>query len=544
LIPSPLRKAGVRAAFGAISLALAFAQAPAAKPARAATLHGHVSDAAGSPAIDVFVFLERATENPGVNGALTHGVETQKVHTSGKGNFNFPSLGEGAYTIYAQTVSGARSPRTHLTLKARENKTVDLAFRPSSAAESQPASSTAASGSSTQQAPDFYDQPQFTVAGVTEASNSGGHGIENIKRASEALVKATGSLSKDSPDKLPDQTTPPAAETKSGAVTNEALESQRATLRARITADEKASSDAEQNLSGSPPNSQPPDSRQSSAKKSPPPLTNLAQADLHHQLAQLDETLGDPLEAVNEYQRAEELAPSEPHCFDWATELLTHRALEPATEIFEQGHRHYPQSVRMLLGLGAAWYARGDDDQAAQYFRDASDLAPADPTPYMFLGRMETAETMPSEETVNYFARFARLAPNNPWANYYYAVGLWRRALSEGPVDDPTFTQIEALLQRAIQFESNFAAAHLQLGTLYGAHEDYPKAIAEFQKAIATDPNLEEAHYRLALAYRRTGNSSGAEKEMQIHDQLQAKAKEDAERRRKSIQQFVISLQD
>ena len=533
MIPSPLRKARILAACGAISLTLAFAQAPAAKPTRTASLHGHVSDATGAPSIDVFVFLERAIENPGVNGALTHGVETQKVHTSGKGAFNFPSLGEGAYTIYAQTVSGSRTPRTHFTLKATENKVVDLVFRPAQTSESQTASSTTANGSPAPQAPDFYDQPQFTVAGVTEASNSGGHGIENIKRASEALVKATGSLSKDSADKLPDQTMPSGAQTKSAA--NHDLESQRTALRSRIAADEKARSDAEQNQ---------PNSRQHNSKKAPPPLTSVEQADLHRQLAQLDETLGDPFEAVNEYQRAEELAPSEAHCFDWATELLTHRAYEPSIEIFQQGHRHYPQSVRMLLGLGAAWYARGDDDQAAQYFRDASDLAPADPTPYMFLGRMETAETMPSEDTVNYFARFARLAPDNPWANYYYAVGLWRRALSEGPVDDPTFMQIEVLLQRAIQFESNFAAAHLQLGTLYGAHEDYPKAIAEFQKAIAIDPNLEETHYRLALAYRRTGNSSGAEKEMQIHDQLQAKAKEDAERRRKSIQQFVISLKD
>ena len=496
------------------------AQTAAPKPTHTAGLHGHVSDATGNPAVDVFVFLEHATENPGIDGALTHGVETQKVHTSGKGAFNFPSVDEGIYTIYAQTVSGIRTPRKHLTLKRSETKTVDLAFRPIL-----PSDQPSAEG-----APEFFDEPQFTVAGVTEASNSGGHGIENIKRASEALVKATGSLSAESSD----QTMPADAKGKATA-SNETLEAQRAALRVRIAADEKTQDEADQNQ---------PNSHQPNARKSVPPLTNLEQADLHHQLAQLDETLGDPLEAVNEYQRAEELAPTETHCFDWARELLTHRAFEPATEIFDQGHRHYPQSMRMLLGLGVAWYARGDDNQAAQYFRQASDLAPSDPTPYMFLGRMETAETMPTEETVSYFARFVRVAPENAWANYYYAVGLWKRALSEGPIDAATFKQVETLLQRALQLDPKFAEAHQQLGTLYGAREDYPDAIAEFQKAITINPDLEEAHYRLALAYGRTGNKEGAAKEMRIHDDLQAKAKEDAERRRKSIQQFVISLKD
>ena len=41
-------------------------------------------------------------------------------------------------------------------------------------------------------------------------------------------------------------------------------------------------------------------------------------ADLHHLLGDVDEKLGDSLEAVRHYQRAAELDPSEPHLFDWA----------------------------------------------------------------------------------------------------------------------------------------------------------------------------------------------------------------------------------
>jgi hypothetical protein len=68
----------------------------------------------------------------------------------------------------------------------------------------------------------------------------------------------------------------------------------------------------------------------------------------------------DALEAVREYQRAAELDATEPNLFNWGAELLMHRAAEPATEVFAKGHRLFPRSTRMLLGLAAAWYARGD----------------------------------------------------------------------------------------------------------------------------------------------------------------------------------------
>ena len=61
-----------------------------------------------------------------------------------------------------------------------------------------------------------------------------------------------------------------------------------------------------------------------------------------------------PLAAVREYQRAVELDANEPNLFDWGAELLVHRAVEPAIEVFTKGNRLYPQSSRMLLGLAAA----------------------------------------------------------------------------------------------------------------------------------------------------------------------------------------------
>ena len=68
-------------------------------------------------------------------------------------------------------------------------------------------------------------------------------------------------------------------------------------------------------------------------------------ADLHHLLGDVDEKLGDSLEAVRHYQRAAELDPSEPHLLDWGAELLLHHAPAPAGEVFAKGS-HYGQLAK------------------------------------------------------------------------------------------------------------------------------------------------------------------------------------------------------
>ncbi len=265
-------------------------------------------------------------------------------------------------------------------------------------------------------------------------------------------------------------------------------------------------------------------------------------AEPHHLLGDVDEKLGNPLEAVKEYQRAAELNPSESNLFDWGSELLAHRAVEPALEVFTAGNRLFPRSVRMLAGLGASWYALGSYDQAEQRLCEASDLNPDDPTPYLFMGKMQTAENAQSEAIVERLARFVALQPENAMANYYYAVSLWKRRKSPESIED--LPRVKSLLEKAVSLDPKLGPAYLQLGVLYSERKDLSKAISAYQQAIAATPRLEEAHYRLAQAYRQVGDISKAKAELQLYSQISKEKKAETERQRHEVQQFVYQLRE
>lgn len=488
------------------------------------TLQGYVRDSNGRPVANATVLLQLAT------GTETPATQTQITHTDSEGAYRFVALREGAYTLRAEIKGYGEAIVGPVSLAQKVTKNIDLALVSPRASQPQnPPPGTPATGKPSAEAPEFFDEPQFTVAGVTQATNSGGHGSDTVLRTTEALAKATVSLSKESSAGSKSATSAAPESSLRDAVVRAPENFEANWQLGKLLVDNGKATEAVPYLE-----------RASRIKPSDP--------EPHHLLGDVEEKLGDPLGAVREYQRAAELDPSEADLFDWGTELLTHRALEPATEVFTKGNRLFSKSVRMLVALGVAWYARGSYDQAAQCLVNASDLAPDNPTPYLFLGKMQGAETTPSEKSVDRLGRLAQLQPDNALANYYYAVSLWKQSAGSVDGDIERSVRVESLLQKAVHLDPKLGAAYLQLGILYSQREDFSRAISAYQKAIEVSPELdqtiEEAHYRLAQAYLRTGNKARAQEQLQLHDRLAKTTKEDTERERREIQQFVIALRN
>jgi tetratricopeptide (TPR) repeat protein len=261
--------------------------------------------------------------------------------------------------------------------------------------------------------------------------------------------------------------------------------------------------------------------------------------ELRNLLGQIDEKDGKYVEAANDYEAAAHLDPSEGNIFDWGSEMLLHRTLEPAITIFEQGAQRFPKSPRMLIGLGLAYYSRGIYDGAIKALLTAADLNPSDPRCYVFLSKAYNSSPLQADEVIQRFQRYAELQPGNALAQYYYAMSLWKGKRVEA--GDTGLSTVESLLKKSIALDDSLAEAHVQLGNLYADEHKYNESIPQYVRALALDSDLSDAHYRLATDYVHTGQKENAQKEFAIYQKLRAEHLAELEKERADVQQFVYS---
>src|SRR5690242_1122346 len=112
---------------------------------QAATLRGTVRDARGKP-----------VEGASVRLQAKDGTQGLTVQTDSQGDYSFIALHQGAYNLRAEKADCGNAEIPSLLLGAKEVKQVDLTMVP-------PHSET---GNDATPSPQFYDEPQFTVAGV------------------------------------------------------------------------------------------------------------------------------------------------------------------------------------------------------------------------------------------------------------------------------------------------------------------------------------------------------------------------------------------
>jgi len=508
---------------------------PATERAPAFTIEGLVVDTAGKPIPGAAVHLSGET----LPGA-------KLTSSDSAGNFTFKGIEKGTYRLFA-SVSGSTSkevtvvaPVTGGHLDAR------LVVEPANA----PNAGSKASPEAISQAMEFADQPNFTIAGVTDWTAAGGHGSDVSLRASEALTRETIRLAPsgantntaDSSAMDPERESQLRAAAAAQPVSckakrdlaefylkvqqfHDAIDPLMDCLRIDA-ADRGSKYDLALALRGT--------GHLRQAREDVRNAISLSDsADAERLAGELDEQLGDPMTAVDEFERAARLNPSEQNYFEWGSELLLHRAILQAEGVFAQGAKAYPGSVRMLTAEGAALFAGAHYEEAAQQLCQASDLDPADVHPYLFMGKIVMVAPEAPRCLGLKLARFAQLNTDDPLANYFHAMALWKE-------NGKPSRQVVDLLNRAVTLDPKCSDAYLQLGNVSASRNEYEDAIGFYQKAIDADSRLSEAHYRLGVAYTRVGERDKAAREFALHDEMDRREKAEVERERREVKQFRV----
>jgi Flp pilus assembly protein TadD len=265
-------------------------------------------------------------------------------------------------------------------------------------------------------------------------------------------------------------------------------------------------------------------------------------AELHSLLGETYEKKHDFLQAANELQHATVLDPSESNIFAWGSELLNHRTIDPALQVFLKGTQRFPKSWKMQLGLGVSQYMLGHNDEAADAFCRAIDLNPTDPRPYFFLSKVHSLSKGQAQQVSERFERYVKSAPRDAKAHFYYAMNLWDSENEHAEM--PNLPKVKALLERAVALAPKNAEMHLQLGILYAKEGNEEAALKQYQRAVDLDPELAVARYRLGQLFIRMGQKQRGQQELATWNELKVRQDEETERKQKEMLLFLYGAKN
>lgn len=247
-------------------------------------------------------------------------------------------------------------------------------------------------------------------------------------------------------------------------------------------------------------------------------------AELHHLMGRTEEGLGNYVSAAQHLQRAVELDPSEANLYALAYEFLAHWNWDAALTVLKTALDLYPKSVRVRLGMATAQYAKAEYNSALDALLEAVRLEPRNETAHRMMAAIFPHSSGRADAVLSRQRALAVAEPQNPWANYVYALALWQNP--DRPVDEEEMAEARRLLARAAQLGPGHAEVQYHFGLLLFERSEWRESIRALEAASRLNPDYVEAHYRLALAYQRVAR--GAEAQATMARYVRLKEQQDA----------------
>jgi len=271
-------------------------------------------------------------------------------------------------------------------------------------------------------------------------------------------------------------------------------------------------------------------------------LAGFADADLSARaqslMGEADEQEKDFAGAGKHFIRAVDLEPSEENAWQLGMEFLRHWTFGPAVVEFEAATAKFPDSKRMRLGLGAAYFGDGKYAKAIPVFADLLEGDPDNATYAGMLGLSCTTvmgEDRPRCATT--LVDYAQSHPADAHASAYAAASLLSRSDSR---DQRPLTR--KLLEAAIAADPRIPEAQFEMGTFLQDDGMWKESIPYLERAVKLKPDFRKAHYHLSIAYWRAGRKKDAEVEMDLQKKYSEQEKEDVDQRLRQITTFLVDV--
>ncbi len=254
-------------------------------------------------------------------------------------------------------------------------------------------------------------------------------------------------------------------------------------------------------------------------------------------LAEAAEGKGDFKNAVEHYSRAVQLEPSEENAWALGVELLRHWTFDAAITEFEAAAAKFPQSTRIKLGLGAAYFGGAKYAKSIPVFADLLGTDKNNKIYAELLGMACTAVTESEKQHCSALISYAESHPTDARAATYGAAMLLTDTTTEA-----TLGTARKLLNMALAANPKLPDAQYQMGVLKQNQGDWAGSVSNMEAAIALKPDLAQAHYRLALAFWRTGRKQDAQVQMDLQKKYSQQAEQDLSRRLRQITTFIVDV--
>jgi tetratricopeptide (TPR) repeat protein len=260
-------------------------------------------------------------------------------------------------------------------------------------------------------------------------------------------------------------------------------------------------------------------------------------------IGDIQEKRGDPLAAVHAYQAAVTLEPSEErYHVALGLELLRHQTFDAALVVLNQASTLFPQSLRVKILLGLAYYFVDRSADAIRALQEAAKIDPRDETAARYLGEITLQDTStPDPAAIVQVCSFADEHPQNKTADAFCGGILLKVARESGDISRRP--EILSRLRHAARIAPREPMARCQLGKALEWAELWSQARPETEACVRLDPGSPDGHYQLARIYRRLGLTALADQQTSLQRAAALRQSEESVRHTETVTKFLVLLE-